>query len=220
MMDSNRPGAPGGPARHGPLRGAELRERLIRSGLALIERSGHAGLSLREVARECGVSHMAPYGFFRSKNELLSAVATAGFNTFRKVLTEAAGQAGPSSRAQLTAYGVTYVEFALDHPQLLRLMFGGVIPADQQSEELRAAHGQAFRDCTGIIAAGMGNGEFRAGDPVIAAFAGWSVVHGFTQLVLGRELQEKLGDTQDSIQSAALRVFETFFAGLDACPPR
>ena len=220
MMDSTGDGrAPLGP-RQVPLRGTDLRERLIRSGLALIERSGHSGLSLREVARECGVSHMAPYGFFRSKNELLSAVAAAGFHAFRKVLTEGAAQAAPSSRSQLTAYGLTYVEFALDHPQLLRLMFGGVIPADQQSEELRAAHGQAFKDCTGIIAAGMGNGEFRSGDPLIAAFAGWSVVHGFTQLVLGRELQEKLGDSQDSIQSAALRVFETFFAGLDACPPR
>jgi AcrR family transcriptional regulator len=199
-----------------PLRGAELRERLIDSGLALIERSGHAGLSLREMARASGVSHMAPYGFFRSKNELLSAVAAAGFKAFRVHLGAAAASGGTSPRRQLQEFGLAYVEFALDHPQLLRLMFGGVIPADQQSEELRAAHGQAFRDSMGIIAAGVACGEFRHGDPAIAAFAGWSVVHGFTQLVLGRELQEKFGTSLESIQSAAQRVIETFLCGLDA----
>jgi len=199
-----------------PARGAELRAALVHSGLALIERSGHTGLSLREVARESGVSHMAPYGFFDSKSDLLSAIAAAGFKACRAVLTEAAAGAGASPRRQLLAFGLAYVDFALEHPQLLRLMIGGVIPADQQSEELRAAHGQAFRDSTVIISAGMACGEFRAGDPIILAFTGWSVVHGFTQLVLGRELQEKLGASQGSIQSAARRVIETVLRGLDA----
>jgi hypothetical protein len=47
-----------------------------------------------------------------------------------------------------------------------------------------------------IIEAGMKCGQFRQGDAFVAAFSGWSLLQGFSQLVLGGELQEKVGASQ------------------------
>lgn len=199
-------------------RGSGLREQMIQSGLALIERCGHDGLSLRAVARASGVSHMAPYGHFRNKHDLLSAVAAAGFALLRAQMTAAATRAGGSPRQQWRESAQSYVAFALRHPQLLRLMLGGVIPAGQQNDELRLAHGQALRDCMAIIAAGMARGEFRAADPAIVAFAGWSLLHGFSQLANGRAVHEQLDMSLYSMDAVSQGVIETLLSGLDDRP--
>lgn len=196
------------------LRGAALRERLIESGLALIERSGAQGLSLREVARESGVSHMAPYGFFRSKNQLLSAIAAAGFNAFREQGVRALQEAGDSPRQQLVASMMSYVRFALDRPRLLRLMVGGQIPAAERCDDLRAAYGQSFRMLTNVVAQAVTRGEFRAVDPAETAFAAWALVHGFTQLVLSQEFEAKLGASHKDAEAIARRMIDLLLRGL------
>ena len=199
-----------------PVRGSQLRERLVESGLALIESAGEAGLSLREVARASGVSHMAPYVFFQSKNDLLSAIATAGFRMMHKEIEAGVLRAGVSPRARLVELGLAYVNFGLARPQLLRLMFGGRIPVSERSEELRQIHGQGFMATVAIIEAGMQCGQFRRGDPSVVAFAGWSLLQGFSLLVLGGELEEKFGDCQLSVRTSGQQVIETFLNGLDA----
>jgi AcrR family transcriptional regulator len=192
----------------------DLRARLIHSGLHLLERSGTSGLSLREVARHSGVSHMAPYSHFRSKAELLSAIAASGFHDYRQHLIDAAARGGSSPREQFRQTGLAYVEYAFHHPQLLRLMFGGVIPVRQQTEELRDARGRAFIDVASLATAAMEHGEFRRGDPAIAAFAAWSMVHGFSQLALGREMHDKLGAGSDMLLKHAAAVIGRLFEGL------
>jgi AcrR family transcriptional regulator len=201
-----------------PVRGSQLRQRLVDCGLALIEgeSAGEAGLSLREVARASGVSHMAPYVFFQSKNDLLSAIAAAGFRMLLGDLEAAVLRAGASPRARLIALGLAYIDFGLARPQLIRLMFGGRIPISERSEELRQIHGQGFMATVAIIEAGMKCGEFRQGDAFVAAFSGWSLLQGFSQLVLGGELQEKIGASQLSVRTSAQKVIETFLNGLDA----
>ena len=212
--DGDSGSEPGGAGTVGAVRGLALRQRLIESGLALIERSGAQGLSLREVARESGVSHMAPYGFFRSKNELLSAIAAAGFALFAERHAEASGAAGDSPRAQIINSLLAYVQFALERPRLLRLMIGGQIPADERCDELRAAYGKSFKHYTLVMATAMARGELRAGDPAEAMFGAWSLVHGFTQLVLGREFEAKLGATHEDIGATARRMIDIFLRGL------
>ena len=125
-------------------------------------------------------------------------------------------RAGVSPRARLVELGLAYVNFGLARPQLLRLMFGGRIPVSERSEELRQIHGQGFMATVAIIEAGMQCGQFRRGDPSVAAFAGWSLLQGFSLLVLGGELEEKFGDCQLSVRTSGQQVIETFLNGLDA----
>ena len=52
-----------------------LREELIEKGIELINEEGEEKLSLRKVARMCGVSNAAPYTYFKKKSDLLYAMS-------------------------------------------------------------------------------------------------------------------------------------------------
>jgi AcrR family transcriptional regulator len=195
---------------------AELHTRLVQSGLALIEQSGAAKLSLREVAKHAGVSHMAPYSHFRNKSELLCAVAAVGFGLLRKHLGRAAASKAGHPAEQFLDTGLAYVDFARRHPQLVGLMFGGIIQPADQTAELAGARGLAFSDLCSIAEEAMRRGQFRQGDPVAVAFAGWSIAHGFSQLALGGEVQDKLGQRNKAALSYARTVLSKLIDGLRA----
>lgn len=52
-----------------------LREELIEKGIELINEVGEEKLSLRKVAKMCGVSNAAPYTYFKKKSDLLYAMS-------------------------------------------------------------------------------------------------------------------------------------------------
>jgi len=191
-----------------------LRVRLVKSGLTLIERSGAAALSLREVAKHAHVSHMAPYVCFRNKSELLSSIAAAGFGLLRKRLGSAAANCNGSPAEKFLASGLAYVQFSRRHPQLVSLMFGGLIPTERQSIELTSARGSAFSDLTAIVESAIGSGQFRRADPTAIAFAGWSIAHGFAQLALGGEVRYELGASQGQLLSYAENILRMLVDGL------
>src|SRR6201992_4247586 len=78
------------PYHHGNLRPALLgqAERPPRDG-------GGQQLSLRELAREIGVSHAAPRRHFPDRQALLDALAIEGFARLGGVLRDAAGSCAP-----------------------------------------------------------------------------------------------------------------------------
>ena len=51
------------------------RDRIIEAALALADRDGAPALTMRRLGRELGVEGMAIYGYFKSKEELVGAVA-------------------------------------------------------------------------------------------------------------------------------------------------
>ena len=52
-----------------------LREELIEKGIELINEVGEEKLSVRKVAKMCGVSNAAPYTYFKKKSDLLYAMS-------------------------------------------------------------------------------------------------------------------------------------------------
>ena len=57
----------------------DLKVSLIEAANTILLRDGADALSLRAIAAEVGVSHMAPYAHFKNKKELISSIAEAGF---------------------------------------------------------------------------------------------------------------------------------------------
>ena len=54
------------------------RERILDAAVALLDRDGLGGFSMRRLAEELGVGTMTLYGYFRSRDALLDAVVDAG----------------------------------------------------------------------------------------------------------------------------------------------
>jgi hypothetical protein len=94
------------------------------------------------------------------------------------------------------------------------LMFGGIIRPADQTAELAGARGLAFSDLCSLVEGAMRCDQFRRGDPAVVAFAGWSIAHGFSQLALGGEVQDKLGQDDKAALSYARTVLAKLVDGL------
>jgi len=172
----------------------DLREALIQAGLKLLSSGDPAALTLRAAAQLAGVSHAAPYRHFRDKQALVAAIAERGFRQLAAAMREELERCSSRRvRDRLVALGVGYVRFATSHPASLRVIFGGVLGTDQVPAELTAAGDEAYQILRQEIAAGIGNGELRAGEPDQLALASWSLVHGLSTLIINGAIPAPAG---------------------------
>ena len=86
------------PYHHGNLRSA-----LLQQAAQTIDERGIQALTLRELARDVGVSHAAPRRHFPDRQALLDAIAEDGFERLGAELADAVDQAGPRFDARLHA---------------------------------------------------------------------------------------------------------------------
>jgi AcrR family transcriptional regulator len=177
------------PYHHGNLRAALLEH----AERALAER-GPGALSLRELAREIGVSHAAPQRHFADKQALLDALAESGFERLGERLRAAVEGGGPRFEDRLKALARAYVGFATEHSALLELMYAAK-HGPESSERLRAAGAEAFAAPLELIAEGQACGEVVPGELERVAIAAWAMVHGIASmassgLLDGAPLQE------------------------------
>src|SRR3954471_17165737 len=100
-----------------PYHHGNLRPALLEAAERALARGGE--LSLRELAREIGVSHAAPRRHFADKQALLDALALDGFERLGREMAAALAQAGPAFADRLGALARTYVRFATEHGALL-----------------------------------------------------------------------------------------------------
>src|SRR4051795_10361603 len=96
-----------------------LRSELLEAAERTLATRGAGELSLRELARELGVSHAAPRRHFAGKQALLDALALDGFERLGAALEAAVTGAGERFEDRLAALARTYVRFATDHAPLL-----------------------------------------------------------------------------------------------------
>ena len=77
-----------------------LRDALLEAAERVLERDGLAGLTLRAVAREAGVSHAAPTHHFGDLTGLVSELAAIGFRQFNAAMAQAGAPAAlPAEKA-------------------------------------------------------------------------------------------------------------------------
>lgn len=164
---------------------------LVEQGLAMLESSDEAGLSLRELARRVGVSPNAVYRHFANKEALLNALAAEGFRRFNAAQVQAAVSGGDLKKGFLKA-GRAYVRFAQDQPALFRLMFS-CQTADHPEGELKEAAQASFDTLLAAIAqlSGVPPTEHRA---KVNAMIAWSLVHGLSHLALDGQLDKQSED--------------------------
>jgi AcrR family transcriptional regulator len=164
------------PYHHGNLRTALL-ERAERT----VRERGVQELSLRELAREVGVSHAAPRRHFADRQALLDALAEAGFARLGAELRRAVDRAGADFEARLHATASAYVRFATRDAALLELMFAGKYR--EESGTLREAADRAFAVMLEVIEQGQAEGALEGGDPERVGRVLFATLQGIAALV-------------------------------------
>jgi AcrR family transcriptional regulator len=160
----------------------DLRSAVVEQGLKQLETGDAETLSLREIARNVGVSATAIYRHFPDKGSLLKALAEAGYAKLGAQQVAASAAGGPKGFA---ASGQAYVRFALDNPDLFRLMFASTPylanPKTQAPEGSAAGH--LHRGVVEIMgSSATPEAEF------VGMMRAWSLVHGLAMLILDQQL--------------------------------
>lgn len=199
---------PATPARAGYHHG-DLRQALLETTLRLVAERGAEGFSLREAAREVGVSPAAAYRHFADKPALLSALAAEGHGRLAAAMEKGAARvddaAPPPARAvaRYVAIGQAYVEFALKNPSFFRVMFGPACQADEfapcPSPSGRDAFEVLSHTLDELVHTGAIPVEGRAG----AEIPTWSMVHGLATLLADGALPVTARQRSDAIQVVA-----------------
>src|SRR3954466_6421148 len=100
----------------------DLKAALVTCAVTILRKEGVAGLTLRRVAREAGVSEAAPYRHFPGRRELLAAVAEDGVGGQQQAMVKRIGTKG--GREGLKGIATAYVDFAVTNSAQYRVMFG------------------------------------------------------------------------------------------------
>lgn len=164
-----------------PYHHGNLREELLDRAQELVRSRGVAELSLREVARDAGVSHAAPRRHFPDRQALLDGLALRGFERLREELGDAAlakGRGGYEGR--LKRIGLAYVTFAVRDAALLELMFAS--KKLDPDGPLHEAADAAFAVIMELIAEGQANGDLVAGDTQDVVTVLFPMLHGLASL--------------------------------------
>ncbi|MFB6452525.1 TetR/AcrR family transcriptional regulator [Bradyrhizobium tunisiense] len=204
-----------------PYHHGALREALLEAAERVLERDGLAGLTLRAVAREAGVSHAAPTHHFGDLTGLLSELAAIGFRQFNDAMA-ASSNAASTPLEHALARPKAYVAYAQAHPGMYGIMFR-TERLDYSRPSLHEAAEASFAGLANAV--GMMRQEQISGDALTlnqgAAIArAWSMVHGFTTLLLDGRLKDILerlpeGTTAERLLEAMLTAPVT--AKLPSC---
>jgi len=160
-----------------------LRKTLLDASLQLLETDGAPALSLREVARRAGVTHGAPYYHFKDKQQLLDAIAEAGFAQLRDQMI-ASRLLRARADERLAMIGRAYVRFALENRSCFQVMFR----TDTAGAARGPAAAQAFQVMVEAVEAAQAEGLAPPGDPNLLVLLVWSAVHGLSSLWLSGAL--------------------------------
>ncbi|WP_314176278.1 TetR/AcrR family transcriptional regulator [Streptomyces winkii] len=188
---------------HGNLRAA-----LLDRAEQTVREHGVEALSLRQLARDTGVSHGAPRRHFGDRQALLDALAEDGFVRLGQDLDGAVRDAEPDCTAQLQALAGAYVRFATRHAALLELMYAG--KHREGAESVHEAADRAFAVSLGVISAAQESGELVPGDPESLAQVALATLHGLTALANsgmldGQDLESVVPDAVEKLLSGLRR---------------
>jgi AcrR family transcriptional regulator len=204
-------GRPSRAADETPYHHGALHDALLKAAETVLERDGLAGLTLRAAAREAGVSHAAPTHHFGDLTGLLSELAAIGFRQFNAAMA-AADSSGPSPLDRAMARAKAYVAYARAHPGMYGLMFR-TERLDMTRPSLHEAASASFAGLAGAIGASRHEqiaAEALSLDQAAAIARAWSLVHGFTMLLLDGRLGDILhrlptGTDPETLLDAMLR---------------
>lgn len=164
----------------GPL----LRERLLAAARLLIAEGGRSAVTVRAVADTTGVAAASVYLHFPNRDAL---VYEAGYQLFRDWFDIADGavaaMADPMDR--IHQRGQDYMQFALDHPDVFRLLLmGDASTVPDRFDGFDHITETGLGGLVGDVEAAMQQGRIAQDDARTVTALLWMGVHGTVSLLL------------------------------------
>ena len=170
----------------------EKRERVLKAARELIERFGFRKLTLEDVAQESGLAISSLYYYFKSKSDLLRAVAESDIaETLADI--EKAAAAVPDPAERLNVVGLTL---------LRRMRMISRIPGISRSEriamfpelepEIRKFKERFRNIIRGVLEEGNSQGVFEVDEPELLAHLISAGIRGLVETILDDDFPEEV----------------------------
>lgn len=188
-----------------------LKEALIDAAHQLITEKGVDNFTMTDASRMAGVSAAAPYRHFADRQALIDALATRGYIALAERTRAERDRLGIGTVPSMIAMGQAYVRFAVEEPELYRLMVGRHVenkfmiepdPEGRKCYEVLLEAVQAYLDAN----PGIGLSLWEVAIPL------WSLVHGTASLLIDRNFEVMAPETDPDRVIEATTI--AFFAGL------
>lgn len=171
---------------------SDFRARLCEAALRRFEREGEAGISLRKLAEDLGVSPTTPYRYFRDKGDIIAALRAEAFDRFSETMERAYAQDQGAPLQRAHAVMLAYLDFVRAEPKAYRLMFDSASQEMDDYPELKRASLRAkatmSRHIEGLVEAGLLPADT---DAAMLGFVLWSQIHGAAMLHLAGKLESQ-----------------------------
>ncbi len=140
------------------------KEEIVQAALEVIGKIGVRSLTIAAIAESAGMSEANIYRHFSGKNDILLAMADfIGSSLMGKAATIAAGSRNPLEKLETIFF--SHIALIAEHPGIPRFVFSDDIHLGHKNiaERLALRIGNYIETLTGVIAAGVAEGELKPG---------------------------------------------------------
>lgn len=177
-----------------------LKEELLNQALSIIQSQGIDALTLKVLADNLGTSRTAIYRHFISKKDLLQSVIYYGFDLFEKELSPIFLIKEKTVLERLHLMGKIYIDFAIENPNLYRMLFG------EKFQELRESNceenAEGFCTLMKLLEEGQETKLLKVESSFVQAQVIFSLCHGMASLYI---------DGHMGIRNNIKELYEVYF---------
>jgi AcrR family transcriptional regulator len=156
-------------------------QQIYQCALGILEGEGPQAVSMRRVAKEVGITAMAIYHHFPSREALLDAVVDSEFEQLVGFFSRSNGKR--SFEAAMIHIMDGYIEYALAHPRIFDYVFSMPRPnARRFPDDFRARRSPTLNITADIVSSWMKLGKLKRDDLWEIAMELWAHAHGYLAL--------------------------------------
>lgn len=183
-----------------------LKEELLRTATDMIDKEGLDAITLRDLTQRLGTSRTAVYRHFASKEALILGVIEKGYEDIDLIFTPIFEDRTQSVAHRFNAMARAYLDFAIEHPNLYRLLFGEKYHQEREKlcdykDESQATGLYAL---IGLLLEAQVEGTIAPVDPMIQAAMAWASIHGLASLLIDGHLM--MSDNMEAIYEYSIEV--------------
>jgi len=186
----------------------ELPIRILEQAQQVVERLGHAGLNMRDLADRVGISATAIYHYYESKEQMMVQLKLRAAELLNARIRAIDLEGDPMEA--LHRLGEEYLAFAEENPNLYTLLFEtqvGERPYSESEQPVLYFTYYTARNLLRRVAEGGALPDDHPQDPRYGAMMGWIMLHGFCSLLRTGSLELAEGMDRDQLRTLFLRFY-------------
>jgi AcrR family transcriptional regulator len=170
------------------MRSESTRQRIAQAARRILDEQGSDAVTMRRVAQRVSITPMAIYRHFKAREDLLTALADAGFQELATKIARKPFSGSVSER--LAKMAEIYLDHALDNPRLFELMFlKARRGARRYPRDFKAGRSPTASLMVQVVREGMASGKFITDNAWEIVFEMGALSHGLIMLYLGGRIE-------------------------------